>query len=157
MFVRFVFVRMYHKMKWIVLLQYPPDIQYQFISLHPSTTILDIIERGRVKLYSTMTSLSDIVLGILEEKCYEFYNNTDTTIQTDNETLCGAVFDGLYCWPYTRAGVLAIQPCTNKVIKSTKEVSKKISITIFVLLLAGFSLHRIYSYKQNMFFIYFLF
>ncbi|XP_018568225.1 parathyroid hormone/parathyroid hormone-related peptide receptor [Anoplophora glabripennis] len=33
---------------------------------------------------------------------------------------CEAVFDGYFCWPFTRAGQLAVQPCSNDLLKSIK-------------------------------------
>lgn len=72
-----------------------------------------------------MDNLPEILLKIMEEKCYELYNVTNTTIITDDDRfICRAVFDGLYCWPHTEAGDLAVQPCTNNLLKSTKQVSK---------------------------------
>lgn len=69
-----------------------------------------------------MSTLQELVLGILEKKCYEVYNLT-TSYTAINDLMCEAVFDGLYCWPYTKAGVLAVQPCSNNVVKSTILVS----------------------------------
>lgn len=71
-----------------------------------------------------MSNVPELILSILEDKCYERYKTTNSTVITDNRTMCLPIFDGLYCWPYTKAGELAVQPCSNDVLKSTQQVSK---------------------------------
>lgn len=68
-----------------------------------------------------MITLQNII-NELRDKCYEFSNAEKLTLIADNDTMCETVFDGLYCWPYTQAGVLAVQPCTNDRLKTTKRV-----------------------------------
>lgn len=68
-----------------------------------------------------MVSIQEIILGFLEKECYEIYNVTNNKV-VSNEPMCDVVFDGLYCWPFTKAGDLAIQTCSNDVLKSTNQV-----------------------------------
>lgn len=81
-----------------------------------------------------MTSFQEIILRILEEKCYELHNVTNAANVTDKDEMCEAVFDGLYCWPFTKAGVLALQPCSNNILKSTNQVSAISTYNVFFIL-----------------------
>lgn len=69
-----------------------------------------------------MASLQEIILGIMEKECYERYKVANIKDIIDNGTMCEVVFDGLYCWPFTKAGDVAVQPCSNNVLKSTNQV-----------------------------------
>ncbi|KAJ8926423.1 hypothetical protein NQ314_021211 [Rhamnusium bicolor] len=60
----------------------------------------------------------DEVFNILKNNCYNLYYNENTS---DDEGFCETVFDGYFCWPFTKAGELAIQPCSNNLLKSIKK------------------------------------
>lgn len=94
-----------------------------------------------------MTSLSEIILKIVEEKCYEINNAKHSK---DHEGTCNAVFDGYYCWPDTEPGVLAFQPCSNNILKTTKQVSIKYKIYIkFVSVIIAFCLNKFIFFEHK--------
>lgn len=78
-----------------------------------------------------MNPLQKRIFRILEEQCHEQYNLTNSFTRI-NEVMCEAIFDGLYCWNYTKAGVLEVQPCSNNIVKSTIQVSSVTTKTPYV-------------------------
>lgn len=58
------------------------------------------------------------ILKKAKDDCYNLQNAIPTT-----EKVCNLIFDGIMCWKQTPAGILANQSCSNKYIKSIKNVS----------------------------------
>lgn len=107
-----------NKINVLLSTQYPISVLYPFDSLRK---LLALAERTGQN--SKMASLPELILSILADKCYELHNITNSTVVADNGKMCLPIFDGLYCWPYTKAGELVVQPCSNYVLKSTNQVS----------------------------------
>ncbi|KAJ8913470.1 hypothetical protein NQ315_013850 [Exocentrus adspersus] len=62
----------------------------------------------------------DKVIQTLKNNCYNLQLEKNQN-QSFQNTFCEAVFDGYFCWPFTKAGELAIQPCSNDLLKSIKK------------------------------------
>ncbi|KAJ8945097.1 hypothetical protein NQ318_005278 [Aromia moschata] len=62
----------------------------------------------------------DVILNLIRDNCYKDPSNENR--RAEYGKFCEAVFDGYFCWPVTVAGELAIQACSNELLKSTKKV-----------------------------------
>ncbi|XP_023026344.1 parathyroid hormone/parathyroid hormone-related peptide receptor [Leptinotarsa decemlineata] len=64
------------------------------------------------------------VLDYLRNVCFE-----STGASEKQEKMCPTYFDGYLCWPATKAGETAIQPCSGELLKSTDGGSASIQCT----------------------------
>lgn len=63
----------------------------------------------------------DQVFHTLQNNCRSLQLDRNASL---GDVFCEAVFDGYFCWPFTKAGELAVQPCSNDLLKSIKMVSR---------------------------------
>ncbi|XP_030760974.1 parathyroid hormone/parathyroid hormone-related peptide receptor-like isoform X1 [Sitophilus oryzae] len=57
------------------------------------------------------------VVSLIKENCFSKLGE----VQSDGGSTCERIFDGLYCWPRTKAGLLAVQSCNNDLLKSVNK------------------------------------